>query len=85
MGESLVIGVDVGGTKIRSGRIDRAGRVLERHELESPDTSEREVLEAFVAAVEAVLDDDVVALGFGVPSNLERRTDRIDERLDDAR
>jgi glucokinase len=77
VGEPLVIGVDVGGTKIRSGRIDRTGRVLARHELESPDTSEREVLEAFVAAVDAVLDEDVVALGFGVPSNLERRTDRI--------
>jgi glucokinase len=77
VGEPLVIGVDVGGTKIRSGRIDRAGRVLARHELESPDSSEREVLEAFVTAVEAVLDEDVVALGFGVPSNLERRTDRV--------
>lgn len=77
MVEPLVIGVDVGGTKIRSGRIDRAGRVHARHELESPDTSEREVLEAFTAAVEAVLDDHVAALGFGVPSNLERRTDRI--------
>lgn len=72
-----MIGIDVGGTKIRSGRIDREGRVLDRHELESPVSSEQDVLEAFVHAVEAVFDDDVAALGFGVPSNLDRRTRRI--------
>jgi glucokinase len=77
VGEALVVGVDVGGTKIRSGRMDREGRVLGRHELESPEESEEDVLAAFVAAVEAVLDDDVAALGFGVPSNLERRTGRV--------
>jgi glucokinase len=77
VGEAVVIGIDVGGTKIRSGRIDREGRVLDRHELESPVSSEQDVLEAFVHAVEAVFDDDVAALGFGVPSNLDRRTRRI--------
>jgi glucokinase len=77
VGDSVVIGVDVGGTSIRSGLLDRDGTVLARHSLESPAASEDAVLEALDAAVDALLDDRVAALGFGVPSNLDRRTGRV--------
>jgi glucokinase len=73
----LVIGVDVGGTKILSGAVDREGNVLRRHELVSPGASEEAVVAALDAAVEAVLDDEVGAVGFGVPANLDRRTGRV--------
>jgi glucokinase len=72
-----VIGVDVGGTKILSGVVDRSGEILSRHLIESPGTSEADVLDAIDASVEAVLDDRVGAIGIGVPANLARGTGRV--------
>jgi len=69
-----VIGVDVGGTKIRSGVVDREGSVHHRYEALSPGTREEDVLHALDEAVEAVLGDTIAAIGFGVPANLDRRT-----------
>jgi glucokinase len=73
----VVIALDVGGTKILSGLVDREGNVLEQHEVPSPGESEEEVLAALDAAVEALLDDRVAAIGFGIPANLERGSGRI--------
>jgi glucokinase len=73
----VVIGLDVGGTKILSGLVDRDGRVLREHEVPSPDGSEEGVLAALDGAVEALLDDSVAAIGYGIPANLERGTGRI--------
>jgi len=75
----LVIGVDVGGTKIRVGLIDREGNVLEAREESSPDASQAEFLAALDASVEELLSTGrrVAAIGFGVPSNLERGTGRV--------
>ncbi len=73
----LVIGVDVGGTKIRSGVVDRDGNILGREELESPAGSGEDVLAAIDAAVDALLAEEVEAIGFGVASNLDRRTGHI--------
>ena len=77
MAAPVVIGVDLGGTKILSGVVDRGGNVLRRSETESPDASEDAVVGALDAAVEAVLGNDVRAVGFGVPANLERGSGRI--------
>ena len=73
----VVIGLDVGGTKILSGLVDREGNVLAEHEVRSPGESEEDVLAALDAAVEALLDDRVAAIGYGIPANLERGTGRI--------
>ncbi len=72
-----MIGVDVGGTKILSGVADREGNVLTRNLVESPGTSEKDVLDALDSAVEALLDERVGAIGFGVPANLDRASGRI--------
>ena len=77
MAAPLVIGVDVGGTKILSGVVDREGNVLGRNEVESPGSSEEDVLVALDSAVGALLADGIGAIGFGVASNLDRRTGRI--------
>jgi glucokinase len=69
-----VIGVDVGGTKILAGLVDPDGRVLERHEVETPTESERAFLDAIVAAVRALPADGVEAVGFGLPCRVDRRT-----------
>jgi len=73
----LVIGLDVGGTKILSGLVDRDGNVVAQHEVHSPGESQADVLAALDAAVEEFLDDRVAAIGYGIPANLERGTGRI--------
>jgi glucokinase len=73
----VVIGLDVGGTKIRSGLVDREGNLLAEREVPSSGTSERDVLAALDAAVEALLSDRVAAIGYGIPANIERGTDRV--------
>ena len=77
MSAPFVIGVDVGGTKILSGVADREGNVLRRNLIESPGTSEEDVLHALDAAVEALLDERVGAIGFGIPANLDHASGRI--------
>ena len=69
-----VIGVDVGGTKILAGLLDGEGRVLERHEVETPTGSQDALLDGLVAAVGALPADGVGAIGFGLPSRIDRRT-----------
>jgi len=71
---SLVIGVDVGGTKILAGVVDREGVVHASHELETPTSSEEAVVSALDTAVEELLEERIAAIGYGVPSNLDRRT-----------
>jgi glucokinase len=73
----VVIGLDVGGTKIRSGLVDREGSVLVEREVPSPGTSEREILAALDEAVEGLMSDRVAAIGYGIPANIERGSARI--------
>ena len=67
------IGVDLGGTKILAGVVARDGRVLRRHERATPHDSQEHVVVELEAAVRALLDDSVSALGFGVPSPIDQR------------
>lgn len=76
MSAQRVIGVDVGGTKILAGALDREGRVLGRHEVPTPTASEAELLDGLVAAIEPLAKDGLDALGFGIPSVLDRTTGR---------
>ena len=77
MAEPLVIGVDVGGTKILAGVVDRDGNVVRSHEVVSPSASEEDVLATLDSSVSGLLADGVAAIGYGVPANLARGTDRI--------
>jgi glucokinase len=68
------IGVDLGGTKILAGVIDRGGAVERSIERPTPTGSEEEL----VAALEDVVADlsgstPVGALGFAVPSTIDQR------------
>ena len=69
-----MIGVDVGGTKILAGLVDRAGGIQSRHEVETPKASEEDVVAALDDTVEVLLEEKVAAIGYGIPSNLDRRT-----------
>jgi glucokinase len=69
-----VIGVDLGGTKIAAGSIDADGQLHERHEVPTPVDSQEELLEAIVSAIEPLADERVNAIGFGIPSLIDRST-----------
>lgn len=70
----LAIGVDIGGTKILAGIVDREGRVLESHETTTSEGPLDAVVVALDEAVDALVGDRVAAIGYGIPSNLDRRT-----------
>jgi glucokinase len=74
--EPLVIGVDVGGTKFLGGVMKRDGTIVRQREVRTPKTSEEALLAGVDDLVESLLDEDVRALGFGVPSTIDQRTGR---------
>ncbi len=71
-----VVGVDLGGTKILAGLIDRNGTVYDRFEAPTPTDSQEELLAGIESVVAEVCDDSVGAIGCGIPSVLDRRTGR---------
>jgi glucokinase len=76
-----VIGVDLGGTKILAGVVDRAGAIGETRELETPVRSQDALLEALGDVVDSLLDDGIAAVGFGVPSQIDQRTGRTGQAV----
>ena len=73
-----VIGVDLGGTKILAGVVDRDGRIEERREHPTPLESQEALLAGLDAAVEELRDEGIVALGFGIPSRLNQKTGQVE-------
>jgi glucokinase len=73
---SRVIGVDVGGTKISAGVVDRDCTVDRRESCPTPVSSRDDLLAGLDSVVETLLGDDVGALGFGVPSRIDQRSGR---------
>jgi glucokinase len=74
--EQRVIGVDLGGTKILAGVVDRAGAVVRRRETPTPTSSQEDLLRALETAVEELLEEDIAAVGFGIPSTIDQRSGR---------
>ena len=66
------IGVDLGGTKILAGIVDREGKIVRRHERPTPQDSQEHVVAELEAAVAELLDDSVAAVGFGAPSPIDQ-------------
>jgi len=71
-----VIGVDLGGTKILAGIVDRDGEVERRYEIPTPTESTEALLAGLDEAVQELMDDRVGAVGFGIPSTIDQRTGR---------
>jgi glucokinase len=72
--EERVIGVDLGGTKILAGVVARDGAIGRTIEIPTPDAAQEQVLAAIDTVVEDLLRDGAVAIGYGVPLNIDRRT-----------
>jgi len=75
---SLACGVDVGGTKILAGVVTAEGHLVGHRETATPVGSQDVLLETLEAAVREFVGEDVAAVGFGVPSRLDRRSGRVD-------
>ncbi len=69
-----VIGVDIGGTKILAGLVDRAGTILSTREVASPTSSAEEIIAALNALLSDVGVSEAAAVGLGVPGRLDRRS-----------
>jgi glucokinase len=69
---SHAIGVDLGGTKILAGVVTRSGELLRRHERPTPKDSQESVIRELQAAVEELMDDEVAAIGVGVPAPIDQ-------------
>jgi glucokinase len=74
--ENRVIGVDVGGTKIAAGIVDRSGHVSKRTERPTPTGSEEELVRTLGDVVDLLFDDDIGAVGLGVPSTVDQHAGR---------
>ncbi len=74
MDSNAILGIDLGGTNIRLGKV-RDGRVV-RHLAQriSSKAAEEVILGEMYQAIEEVLDTDVVAIGCGVPSVVDLET-----------
>ena len=72
-----VVGVDVGGTKILAGVVTEDGTVEHRRERPTEKGSQDRLLDELVGAVKEVLDESIVAVGFGVPSTIDRSARRV--------
>ena len=73
------IGIDLGGTKILAGVVSRDGTIVRRHERSTPHVSQAAVVAELEAAVSELLDDDVVGVGFGVPSPIDQTSGLVVE------
>jgi glucokinase len=69
-----VIGVDVGGTKIRAGTIARDGSVGGALDVETPTNGPEPLFEALFGVVEQLMADGPAAIGIGIPMNIDRRS-----------
>ena len=76
MSAPRVIGVDLGGTKILSGLVERDGTVSARRERVTPTASQAELLIALEDEVAALLGAEPAALGIGIPTRRDKHTGR---------
>ncbi len=71
-----VIGIDVGGTTILAGIVERDGTLLASREEPTPTESQEILLETLEGIVRTLLADhpEVAAVGFGIPSRIDQRS-----------
>ena len=72
MRDGTIVGIDLGGTNVRAGRVSAGGlEVMARRRLVDLDSEER-VLEQVFSTVDEVMDDGVTAIGCGVPTTVNQ-------------
>lgn len=72
--EPHVVALDLGGSKLAAGRVDAAGRILERRDHETETSSEDALVAQLDAAIAELSGEGTGALGVGIPSLIDQRT-----------
>jgi glucokinase len=73
MSAPRAIGIDVGGTKILAGLVERDGTVVAVERRPTPVESAEEFLGGLAGVVDALRDDSVAIVGIGIPSTVDQR------------
>jgi glucokinase len=73
MSADRVIGIDLGGTKILAGVVDREGTVHETVSRPTVTTSQAALLDELEATVRELPAGDIAAVGFGIPSRIDQQ------------
>ena len=68
MSMETIIGVDLGGTKVSAGRVEKKRIVKHLSSDIAGEGSEKEVFETIIQTIEALFVPDVAGIGVGVPS-----------------
>jgi glucokinase len=76
MSSQRVIAVDLGGTKLLAGLVDREGVALRRTVRPTDLSGEHALLDQIEQAIGEVGSDGFGALGVGIPSTIDQRTGR---------
>lgn len=63
-----IIGVDLGGTKVEAARLSGSKIVQRQKQLISSQGTEKQILDEIVQTTETVFQNDIKAIGIGVPS-----------------
>ena len=81
MTDQNVIAIDLGGTKLAAGVVDREGVVVRRTMHRTELSSQERLVAQIDSAIDELLTDDVGALGVGVPSLIDQRAGRAESSV----
>ena len=73
-----VIGVDLGGTKILAGLVDREGRITRETQLPTPTSSTGDLIDGLEKTVAGLIEPGVGAIGFGIPGTIDQTRGRVE-------
>ncbi len=77
MAEPQVIALDLGGTKLAAGLVSRSGKLTDNTLRDTAQSNQDALVEQIESAIAGLVRDDVVALGIGVPSQIDQRAGRV--------
>jgi glucokinase len=74
---TTTVGIDIGGSSTSAVAIDPDGRIVGRHQMKAAVEGGRQMVSSAVAAVAALEVGDCVAVGVGVPGQVDPRTGQV--------
>jgi glucokinase len=81
MTEQHVIAIDLGGTKLAAGVVNREGVVVRRTVHPTELSSQERLIVQIEDAIDELLADEIGALGIGVPSLIDQRAGRAESSV----
>jgi len=77
--EPVVIGVDIGGTKIIAGTITQSGEIITKQQIATPDTPSAILVsvDTLCQQLTNVIDTDIVGIGIGTAGMVDTQTGQV--------